>query len=344
MQQSVDQGDSSLEVSGTRITHFAPWLLGAAVVMFLVILIGYRFEVSWMGFSDYTIPATPYNWVYQPAKTLWDWMELLIVPGALALGGLWFNSIERKREAVQRAAQNRRESLENEREKAREEARQKNEQKIAQEQAQDNALQIYLDRIEELLIQGDLRQSGEGSEVRTMARTRTIITLRLLDGVRRGLVVKFLWESYLILFETEGIRQQSDVDWPAFPRYVKHPIIDLRDANLEGAGLENANLRFVVLEGANLSGAQLAGAFLNSANLRAANLTSANLSNADLSGANLSGAKLGVADLSGADLRGADLTDATLVGTDLTGAHNLDSARGAENLEARGAIVDVAPA
>ena len=48
---------------------------------------------SWTGFGAYN-EATKGS----RAKTLWDWMELLIVPAVLALGALWFNKTQKDTE------------------------------------------------------------------------------------------------------------------------------------------------------------------------------------------------------------------------------------------------------
>ena len=57
------------------------------LIIGLVILIvaGYIFKWSWTGFEPETsIPQ-------QHAKTLWDWLQLLIIPLVLAVGGYVFN-------------------------------------------------------------------------------------------------------------------------------------------------------------------------------------------------------------------------------------------------------------
>lgn len=41
--------------------------------------------------------------------TLWDWLELLIVPAALAIGGFWLNRAQREREREAQEAQRQRE-------------------------------------------------------------------------------------------------------------------------------------------------------------------------------------------------------------------------------------------
>jgi hypothetical protein len=103
-------------------------------------------------------------------------------------------------------------------------------------------------------------------------------------------------------------------------------ILDLSDADLNGARLDGANLSKAYLDGANLIGANLSNAHLSGAILIRADLVAANLSNAHLSGANaheadLDTANLNYADLSAANLSGANLSEAKLSGANLSGAN-----------------------
>src|SRR5215203_1035173 len=262
-------------------------------------------------------------------KTLWDVLQLVIVPLALAAIGFFFSlQQDRRQDAI-------------------EDKRAASEQKIEEQRAQDAALQAYLDEMSSLLLtNGSLRESEEGSEVRTLARARTITVLGRLDPKRKTAVMQFLDEADLIQRVEGGA-----------------PIISLRGANLSDANLSNADLRKAdltdaelndadlsgaLLSGALLSGALLSGALLSGANLREAELIFANLRNAELifanlrnaelifanmsfanlsGGANLSCAILSDANLSGADLSGADLSDADLAGVRRVTQGQLDQAK-----------------
>src|SRR6266699_2358616 len=69
------------------------------VVVIALIIAGYRFD--WTGFDGYTQVTTAHTIsgpstgtvvrteVYQPGKALWDWLQLLIIPAAIAFGVLW---------------------------------------------------------------------------------------------------------------------------------------------------------------------------------------------------------------------------------------------------------------
>jgi len=211
-------------------------------------------------------------------KTLWEWLDLLVVPAILAFGGLWFSRLEReaeKRQAIaERKAEDRRADVDRD---------------IVEDRQQADALQMYLDRMTELLLEKELLTS-EKKEVRDVARVRTLAVLRGLNGIRKGELVKFLYEAGLIFSDNTAV-DLSEAD------LIK---ADLIRAKLNGAYLSRAYLINANLALANLSGAVLSGAVLSGADL-----ISANLNGADLSEANLHGVTLGGADLSGANLSGA---------------------------------------
>ncbi len=188
---------------------------------------------------------------------------------------------------------------------------------IANDQQQEATLQTYLDRMSELLLTNKLGESKPGDAVRNVARARTLTALRRLDPVRKGLLVQFLADSFLI-----ENRQPSDSSLIE----KKQPIVDMQDADLTHADLEYANLYNTYLLNTNLSGADLSGAILDHAYLTAADFSKVTQSNcadfsyASLVGANFSGANLSYAILDHTDLRAANLYGADLSYADLSGA------------------------
>ncbi len=144
---------------------------------------------------------------------------------------------------------------------------------IAEQRAQDEALQAYLDEMSQLLTDKDrpLCQAKEHEGARTLARARTLTVLARLDGKRKWSVLMFLQEAELISIK-DG------------------PVVSLKWANLQDAGLgeivlEGADLRETKLQRASLYAAKLRGARLDKVNLSGANLAKADLSGADLSDA-----------------------------------------------------------
>jgi uncharacterized protein YjbI with pentapeptide repeats len=201
-------------------------------------------------------------------QTLWEWMQLLIIPAVLAFGAYLFSRYERE-----------------------------NDRKIAEDRQREVALQTYLDRMTELLLDGELRKSGEDSEVRAVARARTLTVLRLLDGERKGALIRFLQESNLI--------------------DVEKNVIDLKGADLRRADLRGAFLKQTCLRGADLTEANLCSARLEKADLSEADLSRVRLRSANLVGANLGNSGLVEADLSRALLSGANLRESDLIKANL---------------------------
>jgi uncharacterized protein YjbI with pentapeptide repeats len=199
-------------------------------------------------------------------QTVWDWLHLLsalAIPVVLAAAGLWFTAQQDQRQQdIENERARQAQKIENQRAKA--------ERELAEKRADDEALQAYLDQMSGLLLERDLRASEEDSEVRTLARARTLTVLSRLDPSRKAALMQFLVEADLVQ-RVEG----------------KDPIITLRYADLGGVFLKEAELA-----DAHLNGADLRGAVLEDADLRYADLNDANLRFAYLSEANLSEAYL----------------------------------------------------
>jgi uncharacterized protein YjbI with pentapeptide repeats len=83
----------------------------------------------------------------------------------------------------------------------------------------------YLDQISYLLLEKDLRNSEENSDVRTLARARTRTVLGRLDPSRKTAAMQFLVEAELVQ------RVEN-----------REPIIRLSGANLSDADLSGADL------------------------------------------------------------------------------------------------------
>jgi len=267
--------------------------IGLLVVVAIAIIGTVLYDWQRSGFGTYKGPvANPDN----RAKTLWDWMELLLVPLVLAVGVLLFNWQQRK--------------AEHERQQEHDET----ERELALDQQRENALQTYLDRMTDLLLREGLRTS-EKDDVRDVARARTLMVLRGLDAERKAAVVQFLKESDLITLENAVINLRG-----ADLTHAKLIGADLDGANLSEADLSWANLVGATLTGANLTKARLAEADLVLAYLPKANLYEADLHGAKLHRANLENASLAYAILNGAELNGANLAEADLSWANLTEA------------------------
>jgi uncharacterized protein YjbI with pentapeptide repeats len=287
--------------------NWIAWVLAVLTLAGLLIatILGYLLNWEWTGLVG--IPENP------ETRTAWDWLGLLIIPLVIALATLWFNTQTRKSE--QELARRERE---NEQELARRER--ENDRQIAEDRVREEALQRYLNIMQELIIDKGLRKSEEDTEIRDVARVRTLTVLRSLDGNRKGQVVRFLHEADLI---GKVVRENSGKT-RAIEAIIHLGDADLGDTNLNGANLTGANLSDADLRNADLEDANLSGAYMSGASLVNADLSHAYLIRANLSGAclvaDLSHAYLNGANLSGADLRFANLNDTDLRGAYMRGA------------------------
>ena len=253
-------------------------------------------------------------------KTLWDWMELLLLPLVLA-GGVLLLNLSRRRV---------------ERQRSKEQAFVDRE--IASDQQKEEAVQAYFDRISDLLLKEKLSKYSP-EEVKTVARIRTLTVLRGLDPGRKGRILMFLRDSGLIDREAVIDLCGADLSGVSAP-YASLGRVNIGEANLKEADLRGASLGKAYLGGTNLQGANLSGA-----NLAGADLFEANLSGADLSYAKLNGANLNSSDLRGCRLNEANLSDADLSGVNLSvGDLNRANLRGAKLEGARLAGADLSQA
>ena len=259
-----------------RQNIFTLTLILSAIVMIELILLGNA--VSWTGFAG---------------KTLWDWLDLFIIPLVLAVIAFWLNQSQKERE-----------------------------QQISSDNLHETELQAYLESMSKLLLEKRLREKDPDSDERLIARANTLRAFRKLDNKRKKYVLDFLNEAELIAYDTKSDDQPivllsganlegldlSGADLTGLDLRA----VSLTQVNLKDALLVDANLDHAVLRNADLKGANLSGAFLNFADLSYADLRSTKLHKAELFTAKLVGADLRKTDLSEADLASADLSGATL--------------------------------
>jgi uncharacterized protein YjbI with pentapeptide repeats len=274
------------------------WLVGITLLAFVGGLIIYSYA-DWSGAQYFGIAD----------KKFWDYLELLIVPAALAFGVYWLNRRQTERDQQAEDAQHERALA------------------VESQRAQDEALQAYLNQMSDLMLKYDLRKAKADNEVRTLARARTLTVLEALDASRKTSVVRFLGEANLIQKEDkkEGANEEHE---------TSRPVISLRGADLRGANLSSslnlcgaelsfANLRGVYMSWIYVSGVYLRGGVpLSVSDLREVDLREVEWERVGrrLVGPILADAILYFADLSQANLRGAGLSGAVLRGANLSGA------------------------
>lgn len=276
------------------------FLLVIGAIGLLAILFPLAYRTPWAGFGPRAVPPEG----VEPAKTLWDWMEFLIVPLFLAIIAIWFNR-------QQRIAEKRSEL----------------------EQAHREVLDSYLESMTRFLVDHSLRESPQDGVVRGIARASTLSAIRRLDGKHRSVILQFLHETGLIrkgqqVVDLEGADLQN----------LWLTGFDLRDANLSGADLTRAtvsidhepehvsflakpplvvarihymaNLAGSALERTRFYQARMGFTYLADVKARGVDFRGANLNRSILTGADLEEAWFEGSNLQGANLAGANLRNA----------------------------------
>lgn len=177
------------------------------------------------------------------------------------------------------------------------------EQELNNNRARETALRTFLDRMTVLVIDRNLQNSKRDSPEHAVAIAHTFATLRSLDGPRKGILVKFLYESNLI--------------------NVGAPVVGLAKADLRSSDLGGLDLNRCDMSGANLSKADLWHTDLSKSSLVDAILVEADLYYTDLRDADLRGADLHLAVIHDADLAGVNLAGAKVTELQLAGAMSL---------------------
>lgn len=247
-----------------------------------------------------------WHWGFQ-GKTVWDYLQLFLLPTMLLFSILYLTDQANRRQE--------RASLE--------------QQNLAEERYQQDVLQSYFDDIAGAITQ-NLRSSPANSELRNVTKTRTLATLRELNGDRKGRLLQFLHDSNLLTTPNAVINLgRADLRNATLDNATLNTAMlngaDFSDASLKSTNLGNSNLNGAILQSADLERAFLGnaiawGGFFQNANLSEADLTGADLRFAILTNASLQGARLNDTILSGAILENANLRNAALQNTSLEGA------------------------
>jgi hypothetical protein len=260
---------NTVQLFGRKVRRWTVLIMLAGIVIVLVYVGDVFF--SWTGFAG---------------KTIWDWLELLIVPLVLSVTAFLLNRSLKE-----------------------------NEQLIAEDNLLEAELQSYFESISKWLIEKDLRKAAPDSDLCLMSRALTLRVFRRLDDQRKKALLLFLCEADLITGDAPVI-SLKDADLQGLDLAEEYLSgINLREAKLEradfsGAILVDVNFDYAHLSEVNLRKSNLRGAFLNFTDLRRADLKDADLKNAELY----------KTDLKQADLRGADFSEADLSFADLSGA------------------------
>lgn len=283
-------------------------MLIVTIIVVLSVLLPKAYQTAWTGFGEDLLSTGE----IQPARTLWDWMELILIPLVLAVTIFLLNRSSRI-----------------------------SEQRIETEHQREEALRAYLDQVAELLLRMDTDNSNNAA-IAGVIRAHTLAVLKRLDGIRKSIILQFLYEAGLISGDNPVLNlERADLTGVIIEASSLHEI-NLRGANLDkaklqwsriyGGSLSSTSLRrtdlrssvlsksvleYVLLDDSNLYMANLSETRLGKAQFRNAYLAMANLENAIIPRACFNGATLRKANLRGAILEGCDFIKANLTNADL---------------------------
>lgn len=247
-------------------------LLLLIIIIFISIVIG-----SW-AISPYTAPLWtgfgPYNETVDGphAKTLWDWLDLLIVPLVLSIGVWFLSSTEKESEKL-----------------------------VELDRQRQNILDLFISQVSKLILENHLKSENVIKEIRAIARTYSLGAFRRLDGGRKAEALQFLLESKLINHEPiiplkeANLRETSLDSAELIGAEIKGAYFcyaNFKKANLTQTNLCGCDLSFTDFTQATFTDTDLSYTFLKYAKLRNVDLSKANLDCADVEGADLRGAKL----------------------------------------------------
>jgi hypothetical protein len=233
--------------------------VGLLAILLIGVLLYLGYQHPWTGLPLHIQPSGE----IVAAKTLWDWLDLLIVPLALAIIAFAFNASARSSER----------RIENDRQRQR-------------------ILDSYIDAITDLLLNRNLSERVS-NEARLIARTRTLTAARLLDGPRKAQLLQFLYEAGLI--EKEPVVELRGADFDD----ARLDEATLSGSELRGVYFRRASFDHANLANADFAGSDFSHADLRNANMENANFSTARMRNAKLDGASLSNAQLDQVDATG---------------------------------------------
>ena len=197
----------------------------------------------------------PAGWEVQPSKTVWDWLQLLIVPAMLVAVAVGYNAEASSREHH------------------REDHRIKEDRALARSGQEDATLLSYFTQMDDLMLNGKVVLSEPPSASAAVALNLTRAVIRRVHGRRRAEVLLFL--------KTAGL-------WPSLvDRGLTNLGIDLRGLDFSDTVLRDLSLKDVDLRDARFDGATLIRVDFTGADLRGTSFRKANLITVDFTLTNL---------------------------------------------------------
>lgn len=253
----------------------------ASRILFFIVITIFIIFVGYYAFFPYKAPEWtgfgPHDEKIPRAKTLWDWLEIIIIPATIAIVGGIIKEAEKEKNI-----------------------------KENKEKLQLNNIDNYYKIISELLTRNNLLELNADDSNWTIARARTILALEQADNERKGQILQFLYESKLlqspIIINLTGANfKNSELDGIVFRR-----------AEIKGAYFNNSLIRNAFLDESNLTGCDLSGV-----DFSGSSLSNCNMSYANLTGAKLVKLDLTTVDFEGCNLTNCDIRESKILKSQL---------------------------
>jgi len=239
---------------------YTKYILGFLLLALVVIIGIWAFTPTtspqWTGFGPYDSTINGPR-----SKTLWDWLDLLIVPLVLSVGVWFLSSTEKESEKL-----------------------------VELDRQQQSVLDLFINQISKLILENGLKSENVAKDTRAIARIYALGAFRRLSRERKAEALQFLLESRLI--DNEPIIPLRGANLRE--AFLDHA--ELVGAEIKGAYFCNACFKQANLTEANLCGCDLSYVDFTQANFTGTDLSYAILKNAKLRNADLTKVKLDWAD------------------------------------------------
>ncbi len=258
------------------VTWLLPFLLYIGIGVLLIFLFIYLYDQPWTGFGK----GVGNNVQSNSPKTLWDWLELIIVPISLSLIAWFFKKSEIKTEKA-----------------------------ISLEKNREGELYSFYDYVQNIHFSTDLNDNRTKEMVSVLASARAKVIIGNLDVKRKASFIKFLYEVGFINIDGPIIV----FDRPDFSG-INLDNNSLFKMTIRGADFSNSSFEFSTLSFSIFSGSCFSKSSFYFAQLQRAYFDWCEVDSADFSHANLEKASLGRLIGKNPNFSNAYLVEAHLIG------------------------------
>lgn len=199
-------------------------------------------------------------------KTLWDWLDLLIVPASIGIIGWIYKEYEKSKE----------------------------ERRLKEDKYSDT-LDSYFKVMTDLMLNSKLPKNKQS---RKIARTRTIVALENLDGERKGQIFQFLKETKLLdKIDILGANfSEGDFEGLVFRNQILKGI-NFKNSNFDNSYLDGSQFVSCDFDSCTFSNSSLIGvdffySKLNNSSIRNTDITTVKFEGVELNNADLRNTKI----------------------------------------------------